>query len=140
MTKSKPTYDELQARLERLERAASAVPSIDGLLQSELQLRAIIEQSPISMAIVGMDGAIEYINRRAVRTFGYLHEDIPTMERWWAQAYPDEAYRSEVFAKWMGLVERAISSGEEIAREEYRVTCKDGTVKTMVIFGVVVLE
>lgn len=112
-------------------RATSALRS------SEEQLRVIIERSPISMAIVGMDGVIEYINRRAVETFGYRHEDIPVMDRWWVQAYPDERYRRLVVEQWTGLVERALALGEEIERREYQVTCKDGTVKTMLIFGVI---
>lgn len=106
------------------------------LRESEGRLRKILEQSPISMALVRMDGTIEYINRRAIETFGYLPEDIPTMERWWIQAYPDEAYRKEVVAQWMGLLEKAMAHNQEIERAEYRVTCKDGSVKTMVIFGV----
>ncbi len=101
-------------------------------------LAEIIELSPISMAIVSMDGTIEQINRRAIETFGYPPEDIPNMERWWAQAYPDEAYRAEVIAQWMGLVGKAIAEKSEIERREYRVTCKDGTVKTTIIFGILV--
>jgi PAS domain S-box-containing protein len=106
------------------------------LKQSEALLSKIIEQSPISMAIVCMDGTIEYINRRATETFGYLPEDIPDMDRWWIQAYPDESYRAEVITQWMGLVVKAIAFNQEIERREYRVTCKDGTLKTMIIFGV----
>jgi PAS domain S-box-containing protein len=114
--------------------------AIEALRRSEDRLRAIIEQSPISMAIVAMDGTIEYINRRAVETFGYAHEDIPDMDRWWAQAYPDPEYRAQVIARWMKLLEVAITRGREIERREYEVTCKDGSVKTMVIFGVVVAD
>ena len=99
-------------------------------------LAEIIELSPISMAIVNMDGTIEQINRRAIETFGYSPDDIPTMERWWAQAYPDESYRAEVLAQWMGLVGKAIAEKSEIERSEYRVTCKDGTVRTTLIFGI----
>ena len=106
------------------------------LRESESLLRRIIEESPISMAIVSMDGIIEYINRRAIETFGYLPEDIPNMDRWWVQAYPDAAYRAEVVAQWMGLVGKAIAQNREIERREYRTTCKDGTRKTMIIFGV----
>ena len=106
------------------------------LRESESRLRRIIEESPISMAIVSMDGIIEYINRRAIETFGYLPEDIPNMDRWWVQAYPDAAYRAEVVAQWMGLVGKAIAQNREIERREYRTTCKDGTRKTMIIFGV----
>ena len=110
------------------------------LLESEGRLRKILEQSPISMALVGMDGTIEYINRKAIEIFGYLPEDIPTMERWWAQAYPDETYRAEVVATWMGLVQAAIAENHEIEGRDYRVTCKDGTEKVMFIFGVPVAE
>jgi PAS domain S-box-containing protein len=103
-------------------------------------LAEIIELSPISMAIVSMDGTIEQINRRAIETFGYPHDDIPNMERWWIQAYPDESYRAEVIAQWMGLVGKALAEKSEIERREYRVTCKDGTVRTTLIFGIPVSD
>ena len=106
------------------------------LRDSEARFRHIVEQSPISMAIVAMDGTIEFINRKAIETFGYLPSDIPDMARWWALAYPDAAYRDEVVAQWMGLVEKAIAENREIESRKYRVTCKDGSVKTAEIFGV----
>ncbi len=115
-------------------RAAEAVR------QSQDFLQKIIGQSPISMAIVGLDGTIEYINNKAVETFGYLPEDIPTMERWWLVAYPDEGYRAQVIATWTKHVERAITENREIARAEYRVTCKDGSVRIVSIFGVFVAD
>ena len=108
------------------------------LRESEERLRTLFEYSPISLAIVGMDGTIEYINRRSVETFGYLPDEIPTMDRWLRLAYPDAAYRAAVLAQWTGLVEKALAGNGEIERREYRVTCKNGTVKTMIIFGVLV--
>ena len=110
------------------------------LQESNDLLAGIIELSPISMAIVSMDGTIEQINRRTIETFGYNPDDIQTMERWWIQAYPDESYRAEVIAQWMGLVEKAIAEKSEIERREYRVTCKDGTVRTTLIFGIPVSD
>lgn len=115
---------------------AKAERAREALRQSENTLQRIIERSPMSMAIVGMDGTIEYINKKAIETFGYLPTDIPTMDHWWRLAYPDEHYRQEVIASWMGRVQAAIAEDREIRRGEYRVTCKDGTVKTMDIFGV----
>lgn len=106
------------------------------MTENEILLRKIIEQSPMSMAIVGMDGRIEYINRKAVETFGYSAEDIPTMDHWWGKAYPDEGYRREVMVRWMGYVGEALDESREIKGDEYLVTCKDGTVKTTFIFGV----
>jgi len=88
------------------------------------------------MAIVAFDGTIELINRRAIATFGYQPEDIPHMDRWWVLAYPEAVYRAEVQARWLRLVGEAMAGDGEIARGEYRVTCKDGAQKTVVIFGV----
>ena len=108
------------------------------LRESEERFRKIMEQSPISMALVSMDGTIDYINNCAVETFGYRHAEIPTMEAWWLLAYPDATYRERVLARWTGLVEKSIAENRYIERQEYRVTCKDGTIKTMLIFGVVI--
>jgi PAS domain S-box-containing protein len=90
--------------------------------ESEALLRRILDKAPMSMAIVGMDGTIEYINRKAEETFGYAYSDIPNMDRWWAQAYPDEAYRKDVIARYMGHVYEAIEKNGEIAGEEYVAT------------------
>jgi PAS domain S-box-containing protein len=108
----------------------------ESMRESETLLRKIIELSPMAMAIVGMDGVIEYINRKAIETFGYSPEDIPTMEEWWRKAYPEKGYRKQSMAKWMGHVQKAMEEQTEIQGDDYRVTCKDGAVKTMFVFGV----
>jgi len=108
------------------------------IVENEKRFRNIIELANISLSIVAFDGTIEYINQQAIKTFGYQHSDIPNMDRWWAQAYPDEKYRKEVVDHWTGLVNKAIKGNKEIERNEYRATCKDGSVKTMIIFGVIV--
>lgn len=110
------------------------------LLESKDRFRKVVEQSPLSMALISMDGTIDYINRKAVETFGYLPQDIPDMDRWWSQAHPDETYRTEVIAQWMDLVAEALAHNHEIEQREYRVTCKNGNVKTVVIFGVWVTD
>lgn len=107
---------------------------------SEEQFRRLIEYSPISVAVVGLDGGIEYINRKAQETFGYSPEDIPDMDHWWVLAYPDEVYRRVAISTWMGYVEKAFAENAEIQGDEYRVTCKDRTVKTMLISGVPVAD
>ncbi len=110
------------------------------LVESESRFRRIIEQNPLSMAIVGMEGTIELINHKAVETFGFRLEEIPTMEQWWLKAYPDAAYRAKVIEHWAGLVEKAITLDREIEPGEYSVTCQDGSEKIMSIFGVIVAD
>ena len=110
------------------------------LKESREQLRTVVEKSPISMALVNMRGDIEYINLKAIETFGYLPQDIPNMDSWWVQAYPDKTYRDQALTQWVRLVQEALFNKHEIEKREYRVTCKDGTVKIVVIFGVWVGE
>ncbi len=110
----------------------------EALLENKDRLRKIIDQNPISMAIVGMDGTIEYINWMAIETFGYSPEDIPTMEQWWLLAYPDETYRNESQKLWMEKVMKGIEQNSVIERGEYNITCKDGTQKNVTVFGIVV--
>jgi len=107
------------------------------LRESEVTLRAIIDSAPLAMSIVNIDGTIEYINQQAVKTFGFPHSDIPNMDRWWALAYPDETYRKEVVTTWMGRVYKAYEAKTAIEGSEFRVTCKDGSLKTCFIYGVI---
>ena len=110
------------------------------LEQSERTLRKILDLAPMSMAIVTMDGTIEYINHKAEETFGYPNSEIPNMDAWWRLAYPDEAYRREVTERWMGKVYKAFEQKTEIDGGEYEVTCKGGVVKTCHIFGVIAAD
>jgi diguanylate cyclase (GGDEF)-like protein/PAS domain S-box-containing protein len=133
--KRQRVYDRYVADQEAERKLADIV-----LHESQNQFRKVVEESPLAMALVDMDGTVEYINRKAIETFGYLPQDIPNMDRWWVQAYPDEAYRAEVIARWMALVGEAFLHHREIEKHEYRVTCKDGSVKTVIIFGVWVAD
>jgi len=108
----------------------------EALRESENRFRKVVEQANIAMAIVSMDGEIEFINQKATKVFGYLPEDIPTMNDWWLKAYPDEEYRNEVIPDWMGRVQLAITEGAEIIGKEFLVTCKDSAIKTVYISGV----
>ena len=107
----------------------------EALRESEERFRKIVEQAPMAMAIVSLKGVIEYINQKAVEVFGYLPKDIPTMKKWWVRAYPEKAYRRKSSADWERRVRRAVAKGPEIQGAEYRVTCKDRTVKTIFISG-----
>lgn len=117
------------------QRSVAAVPEHIGE-RAESLLKRIIAVAPMSMAIVGMDGTIEYINQKAIDTFGYQPEDIPNMDCWWVKAYPDPDYRKEVIQRWTGYVTAAITGGHAIQRDTYRITCKDGTIRTVTVFGI----
>jgi PAS domain S-box-containing protein len=97
---------------------------------------AIIELNPLAMAVVGIDGTVEYLNPAAVALLGYDQNDLPDIETWWLKAYPDAEYRAEVQRHWNEQVQRALTTGCPIERQEYQVTCKNGSVRTAAIVGV----
>ena len=123
-------------------RAHLSAATVTGDVREETEslLMRIIAVAPMSMAIVGMDGTIEYINQKSIDTFGYRPADIPDMDRWWMQAYPDPDYRKEVIQRWTAYVTAAFTGGHAIQRDTYRITCKDGSVKTVAVFGIPVAE
>jgi PAS domain S-box-containing protein len=104
---------------------------------SEERSRKILEQVPLPLALVRNDGALTFVNDRFVRVFGYTLEDIPTLETWWQQAYPDPAYRNEVIRSWNEAVRRAADEKEDIRPGEYRVTCRSGEERITEISGIV---
>ena len=106
------------------------------LQASEAKFKSLIEHNPLPIAVVGADGVIEYLNHKMIDTFGYSPQDIPDTEHWWARAYPDAAYRAESREMWKGMTREARYNRLEIERRENRITCRDGIVKTVAIFGV----
>ncbi len=107
----------------------------DELRKSEEQFRRLTQQSPVPIAISNQRGDVELVNESFIRTFGYTLNDIPHIDAWFRLAYPDPAYRREVIAKWKQAVDAAIREQRVITPQEYRVTCKNGTVRIVEIFG-----
>ncbi|MDO8312812.1 MAG: PAS domain S-box protein [Sideroxyarcus sp.] len=102
------------------------------LQESEAELRALVEHSPIAMIVdvgVEADEKILMMNQQFTDLFGYTMEDVPDVRHWWPLAYPDEKYREELRAEWIGRVEKAIQSNGNIEPMEATVTCKDGSIR-----------
>ena len=50
-------------------------------------------------------------------------------------AYPDPVYRQEVIDRWKPFLEKARESGLPVNTGEYRVACRDGTVRICELFA-----
>ena len=99
----------------------------DSLRQSEARLRAILDATPFPIAIVDIqDDKIHFWSRSALALFGHT---APTTTEWYELAYPDPTYRREVVERWKPLLEEAQRSGQTVNTGEYRVTCRDGSVR-----------
>jgi PAS domain S-box-containing protein len=103
----------------------------EALRASDARFRAIIDASPVPLAINDWQQRITFLNRAFVHAFGYAEEDIPTLAEWWPTAYPELGYRQLAVAAWRAELERAKRTGEPFSPMEMTVRCKDGTSKTV---------
>jgi PAS domain S-box-containing protein len=102
----------------------------EALREREERFRRISEDSPLAVLIVDRDGKIEYVNKKFIEIIGYNREEVPTLDYWWALAYPDETTRQKIIGAWSIIVQR-IFSGGKVENIKRRVACKDGTHKDL---------
>ena len=111
------------------------VSDISEQVEAEQELRRMLSVLPIPVACAQMDPprAMVFLNQRFLDTFGYSAADLPTVDAWQELAYPDPAYRREVMDAWAKEVERARAGAAEIGPMELQVTCKDGTLRSVIL-------
>jgi PAS domain S-box-containing protein len=93
--------------------------------------------APVAIAYTTIGSDAFRINRAFVDLFGYVAEDLPSVEAWFRRAYPDPAYRAEVMRASDEIIERARAGDFSAAPREFRITCKDGTVRDIEIASAV---
>ena len=97
------------------------------LRQSETKFRALSEQLPLGVSIIGSDGIYEYINPKFSEISGYTLQDFHNGKEWFRLAFPDVQYRKRLISGWLGdLREKSVG---EIRPRIFTITCKDGTEK-----------
>jgi PAS domain S-box-containing protein len=105
----------------------------DALRKSEAQLRSVLNATPFPIALVDVqDNHIEFWSDSALTLFGHT---APTALEWYQIAYPDPDYRREVIERWKPVLERARVSGQTVNTGEYRVTCRDGSVRLCELYA-----
>lgn len=110
------------------------------LRESELNLRKLIESSPTPTAHADLknDGQIYFVNQKFAKTFGYTSEDLHFSKDWFKAAYPDKAYRQATEERWAASVAEALRTDGRIAEHEYKIRCKNGDEKDVLISGTVI--
>ncbi|RTL51353.1 MAG: PAS domain S-box protein [Rhodocyclaceae bacterium] len=106
------------------------------LKDSEQRFRRMIDEMPWPLCHVDKERIRLKGNARFQQVFGYSPADVPTLDDWWQKAYPDPAYRQWALNTWNAAVERAAEAGKDIEAIEYRVTCKDGSRRSVLISGI----
>jgi PAS domain S-box-containing protein len=107
------------------------------LAHSQERFRRMFQNAPLAMCFGAKDGSFVEINDRYEQEFGYTRAEIPRVAEWWAQAFPDPDYRAQAFAAWHAAVRQAVAGDGNIAPAEYRITCRDGSQRLMVVSGIV---
>ncbi len=99
------------------------------LRESEQKFREIITKLPVPVVITDKEQNIELYNDKFTEIFGYTKEDITKAEDWWNTCYPDPKYRKTVRQGWEKATKVAHDENVEIAMQEWRIACKDGSFK-----------
>ncbi len=123
----------------RIEAALREARALADVAISEARLRAIIDASPVAMALNDAGGRITFLNPAFVHTFGYTLEDIPTLAEWWPKAYPNPAYRQWVAETWQAELASA-HTGNSFAPLERTILCKNGEERFAVIIATPLTE
>jgi two-component system cell cycle sensor histidine kinase/response regulator CckA len=103
------------------------------LSENEDMLKSLMELMPVGIGWAGNNGRIEYLNRSFVERFGYTVSDIPTIEQWSLNAYPDPEYRESLANRWKTQLDNALEHGIPPVPLDAMVTCKDGTVRHAIL-------
>ena len=67
-----------------------------------------------------------YLNEKFLEEIGYTLEEIPTIEAWYAKAYPEESYRNQVISNWNQAEIEAQQQEKVFVKMKSQVTCKAG--------------
>lgn len=125
---------ELAEKNQRLQEEILACGQIeDELRHQQKQLQALLDSSPVGVGWSSSSGRVEYVNRKFTELFGYQLEDIPSVNDWYRQAYPDPEFRQQLIEPWVQGVERARQTGETPPSLDVLVTCKDGSQRRVLI-------
>lgn len=104
--------------------------------KARLADRFLLEQisaAPVAIAYTTTGSSELRLNRAFVALFGYSPEEVPTVEAWFLNAYPDPVYREQVIRASADLMALAQYGRSQAAPREFKITCKDGTVRDIEI-------
>jgi PAS domain S-box-containing protein len=107
--------------------------SEEALRESEEQFHAILDATPFPIALVDVqDNKIDFWSRSALTLFGHI---APTAPEWYQIAYPDPDYQRDVIDRWKPFLEIARESRQTVNTGEYRVTCRNGSVRICELYA-----
>ncbi|MBU1056223.1 MAG: transporter substrate-binding domain-containing protein [Proteobacteria bacterium] len=109
-----------------------------GANESARHFSRLFDVVAMPLCLIDKNGVLINLNERFVQTFGYKREDVATFAEWRQLAFPDPDYRRWVIDTWETAVKRAAAENTDIEPIEYRVKCKNGEERTVIISGTII--
>jgi PAS domain S-box-containing protein len=103
------------------------------LKDSEARFRSLFRMAPTALVEITLDGVVIEANDRAKKLLGYSLEGGLNLEGLWKKVYPDPFYRKWAASTWQRSIEEALQGNGLVQPEKHTVTCRDGSVKTLMI-------
>ncbi|HNB51536.1 MAG TPA: PAS domain S-box protein [Anaerolineales bacterium] len=121
------------------ENVTSRKISEQSVRRSERQFRELVMNTPVPMMIYDNDHQLILINWRFMEAFGYASDMIPTIDHWWALAFPEEGVQKRFKRDWEAQFRLGVQDSSGFIPIEGEVVCKNGS-KRFVRFSLVRLE
>jgi len=106
------------------------------LRENEQQMRMMLNEMPIGVALVNQDGKIFFRNKYLIGLLGYTDIDISDLDTWWTVAFPDPVYRAESMQIWNAAFQDAVDERQIIASHTYSVQTLNGNRIEVEISGI----
>lgn len=106
--------------------------------ESAQRLRTILDALPIAVMWARLDDRhIIFMNRKFTQLYGYNVGDFTTVHEWVMKTYPNPDHLSRAELSWYKFYDNPNVSKFEPEPVEIDILCKDGTVKTAILGGVI---
>ncbi|MBN2225942.1 MAG: PAS domain S-box protein [candidate division Zixibacteria bacterium] len=90
----------------------------------ERQRGITMQNAPVMFSMIDDNRIIRFWNRECEQVTGYPADEVVGNPRFFEMLYPDPAYRKKVFENWQ-------RTGNSFRDQEWELTCKDGSRKTV---------
>ncbi len=97
---------------------------------SRFELHKVADFLPYPFIIAEVIDGIHYntyLNEKFLLEIGYTLEEIPTIEKWYEHAYPDQFNRDRVISAWEQEQIKSQNQGKVFVKNKSQVVCKNGT-------------
>jgi|GEM_PF-3659325 len=109
------------------------------LRESEEKLRLVLGSLPVGLAWGEAVDRISYVNRQFTELFGYVIEDITTINDWFIKVCADHKKKCEqVASMWAGATEKDREKGLTTPSFDVRIACKNGITRDISVIGAVI--